>query len=170
MPAVLGALTVPVTYFLLSKVTSSSLPGLVAAALVTLSPMAIHLSREGRPYALLILLSAAAYGAFYWARRGRSRWAWPVFSLLIFLCAMTHLLAAHLALVVAIYSVIELLRPSSQGESFRQRLPLFLRSGIFAAVGWFPGMLWFLQRYRTDPDAPGLLVRRDRALGVQSDG
>jgi len=151
VPAALGTLAVPLTFFLVSKASGSRLTGLVGAALVTLSPMAIHYSREGRPYALLMILSAAAYAALYWARQGGNRWAWPAFSLSVFLCSMTHLLAAHLVLVAAVHATLELLRPPLEREAFWRRVPLFLRAGVFAALGWIPGTLWFLQRYRTDP-------------------
>jgi 4-amino-4-deoxy-L-arabinose transferase-like glycosyltransferase len=85
----LGTATVPLTY-LLGRRTVGAVPGLVAAALVALSPFAIFYSVEARAYATLIFLVALSTLALLTAlRTRRTRW-WVVYALSAALVLYTH--------------------------------------------------------------------------------
>lgn len=84
LSALLGTATVPVAY-LIGRELIGRRAGLVTAAIVAVNPMLVWYSQDARAYALLVLLSAAAFLFFLRARRtGRGRdlaW-WAVFSAL----------------------------------------------------------------------------------------
>ncbi len=84
LSALFGTATVPVAY-LVGRELIGRRAGLVTAAIVAVDPMLVWYSQDARAYALLVLLSAAAFLFFLRARRsGRSRdlaW-WAVFSAL----------------------------------------------------------------------------------------
>ncbi len=86
---ILGTATVPVTY-LLGERTVGRAAGLLAAAMVALSPFAAFYSLEARAYATLIFLIAVSSLALITAlRTGRTRW-WALYSLCAALVLYTH--------------------------------------------------------------------------------
>jgi mannosyltransferase len=92
--ALVGTLTVPVLYAAGRRI--SPRVGLWAAALATVNPAMYYYSQESRSYALLILLSAAAF--LFWQRAlaeptARSLAGWAAMSILALL---THYFAAFL--------------------------------------------------------------------------
>jgi hypothetical protein len=68
LPAVLGTLLVPVTWAA-ARVTLPARPALIAAALVTFSPLLVWYSQEARPYALFALLATLGFLFFVRALR-----------------------------------------------------------------------------------------------------
>ncbi len=84
LPALCGALTVPVAYLAGAELRSRH-TGLVAALLTTVSPLVIWHSQDARPYALMILLGGASFALFTRClhdRRPRVLLAWVVVSTL----------------------------------------------------------------------------------------
>lgn len=72
LPAFLGVLAVGLMYLAGKTVTSSRGGGLVAAALMAVSPLHVYYSREGRTYSLLIIFCAAMMIALLEPQKGRS--------------------------------------------------------------------------------------------------
>ena len=141
LPALLGSLAIPVSYLFAAKVDDSRITGLVAAALTTLSPMAIFYSREGRPYALFILVSSSLYLSFIWAHDKNSKPAWLSYSLLLCLSGLSHLLTAEIAVVLLIFAIAtRFMAPlSSGGPDLRARR--FIHFLLFSFAGGV-GILW----------------------------
>jgi 4-amino-4-deoxy-L-arabinose transferase-like glycosyltransferase len=79
MPSLIfGALTIVAAYWLTRPVAGRAV-ALIAAACAAIAPLAVDLSTEARPYALLGLLSALTLGAFIRVRDGSPRvWIWAV--------------------------------------------------------------------------------------------
>src|SRR5689334_15330773 len=95
LSAIAGVAVIPIAYLCGRQLVSRS-AGLVAAALVTLSPFMIWYSQEARSYMLLVAFAAASFLCFAKAWREPSRrqltW-WAVFSALAIL---THFFAGFL--------------------------------------------------------------------------
>ena len=86
LSAILGTITIPVMYAVGRRI--SPRVGLWAAALIVVSPAMYYFSQEARCYALLVLLSAAAF--LFWLRvlqdeDGRSLALWAAMSALALL-------------------------------------------------------------------------------------
>lgn len=95
MSALVGTLTIPVAWFIATRVGSAR-AGLIAAALVASNPLLWWYSQEARSYALLVLLTAAAVAAFIefmQHERGLRIWA-----LLAALALATHYFALFIVL------------------------------------------------------------------------
>jgi 4-amino-4-deoxy-L-arabinose transferase-like glycosyltransferase len=74
-----GTASIPLT-FVLGRLTVGRRPGLVATALVTLSPFLIFFSAEARAYALLmVMLLLSTIGLLQALRTGRLRW-WGLYA------------------------------------------------------------------------------------------
>lgn len=104
LPTVFGVLTIPLLGFLGRKLISPA-AGQLSAFLLAVSPTAIELSNEARPYALMGLLAVFSTWLFCCAieRPGLTRWF--AYSLSIFLISITHYYAvfvplAHLASLI----------------------------------------------------------------------
>ncbi len=70
--------------------------GLYAAWLLALSPFAVHLSREGRAYGLMLLLAAASLWSLWVALENPSTLRWVRWGLVSALGIYTHYLFAVL--------------------------------------------------------------------------
>jgi hypothetical protein len=145
LPVVLGSLTIPLSYALASKVAESRISGLVAAALTTVSPMAIFYSREGRPYALFILVSGALYLSLIRANERDSKRAWLVYSLVFCSCGLSHLLTIEIAVALGIFAVAIRFIGRLTEESAEFRARRFIHFLLFSLAGG-AGILWIVQR------------------------
>jgi hypothetical protein len=145
LPVLLGSLSIPLAYLFAAKVDENRITGLAAALLTTLSPMAIFYSREGRPYALFILVSGSLYLSCLWANETNSRKAWLVYSLLLFLCGLSHLLTAEIVLALGIFAIAARLVPRFSRGAVDFRARRFVNFVLFSVVGGL-GILWILQR------------------------
>jgi hypothetical protein len=146
LPAVLGSLTIPLAYVLASRVGQGQPAGLLAAALLAISPMAIHYSREGRPYALFILLSGGVYATFIRANEDDTRRAWLASGVLLFLCSLSHLLSVEVMMVLGLASLAGLLVPTLSFDATSGRARRFMRFLSFSLVAGVAGSLWALGR------------------------
>lgn len=133
-PAVIGVLTIPVLYWCGVSLGRDRVSGWTAAALLTLSPMAIYYSREGRPYALFILLSTWLYAAFLAALRDGTARIWGLFGVLLLLCGLTHLLTFQLLLVFGLHIAVTMLIEGRM--RFSRRSLLLLALAVAAGSSW----------------------------------
>jgi Dolichyl-phosphate-mannose-protein mannosyltransferase len=146
VPTVLGTLTIPFAFLMGKRLGGSTAVGLFAAGLTAISPMAIHYSREGRPYALFILLSAAVYLAFDRALR-RDRWpAWLAYGLLLCACGLSHLLTLEVMMVVGLAALLATLRPARPEDALRARVARLMRFACVTAVAGVVGTWWAVDR------------------------
>jgi 4-amino-4-deoxy-L-arabinose transferase-like glycosyltransferase len=107
LTALFGAATVPVA-FLIGRELASNRAGLIAAALVAVSPMLIWYSQEARSYALLVFFGALALLFFVRALRtrdGRDLGLWALASALA-LCS--HYFAVFAVAIEAIWLLVAL--------------------------------------------------------------
>lgn len=146
IPVTIGSMTIPFSYFFAKKVAEERAPALVTAVLTTISPMAIYYSREGRPYALFILLSAALYLAFIHAHQNNKKSSWLIYSLLLFLCCLSHLLSAQIAATLGLFSITTLLIPQFSKKDLHFRINRFINFMLFSLAGGSLGTIWILKR------------------------
>ena len=143
VPMVLAVLTIPVAWIGGRLADGRASTGWIAAVLLTISPMSIYYAREGRPYALFILLSAALFLVFLAAHRRNSPRLWSLMAVLLALCGLTHLLTAQIVAVLAIFSVLYALLLDSTPE----RLSRLVRSWLAIGAGSLAGSSWGVARY-----------------------
>jgi len=106
LSALFGTVTVPIAYFAGRELVGRRV-GLVAAAIVSVSPMLVWYSQDARSYALLILLSTGALLFFLRARRtgaARDLACWAVLSAL---ALVTHYFAVFPMAIEAAWLLLE---------------------------------------------------------------
>lgn len=124
--AVAGVASVVLIVLLARHATSEHSTSIVAAALLAISPLHVYYSREGRPYALLVLFSIAAALALI-GRDGRSRPA--LLAAVAFLAAATAATSAPLLASITVVAVVDaFLHRASRRDS------MLVAGGTIAAV------------------------------------
>ena len=92
-----GTVSIPLVYLVGARAVSRP-AGLIAAAVMTLSPFMIFYSADGRGYAVAIaLLLGSTLAMLAGARDGRTRW-WVLYGLLSLLAMYTHYTSAFVLL------------------------------------------------------------------------
>jgi mannosyltransferase len=130
-----GTATIPLTY-LLGRLTVSVRAGLVASALVALSPFMIFYSTEARPYALLALTCLLSTLALLQATRtGRRRW-WIVYA--VCSCAAVYTQYTAVFLLAAQFAWAFVTQPQARRA--------LLAANLGAAIGFLP---WLPSLIRT---------------------
>ncbi|MDQ6835708.1 MAG: glycosyltransferase family 39 protein [Actinomycetota bacterium] len=104
---------VPIAYGATRELVSRR-AGLVAAALMTVNPLAIWYGQEARSYMLLALFTGAAFWAFARALRAPSRRILAAWTLLSVLAVMTHFFAGF---AIAPQAVLLVWRHRSRGTA-----------------------------------------------------
>ncbi len=107
LTALFGAATVPVA-FLIGRELVSNRTGLIAAALVAVSPMLIWYSQEARSYALLVFFGALALLFFARALRTRSGRDLALWALTSALALCSHYFAIFAVATEAIWLLVAL--------------------------------------------------------------
>lgn len=146
LPVALGTLTIPLAYLLASRLDQKPATCVIVAALVTLSPMAVYFSREARPYALLILVTAALYLAFLSAYTSRRTALWGLYGLLLALACLSHvgtsMIITALGVTTLILLVTDLRGPGGLAAARSWFVPFMVASVVGAAAGSW----WMLER------------------------
>lgn len=115
LSVVWGTLSIPAAYFL-GKELHRKTTGLMTAGLVTLSPVMIFFSQEGRSYAALILASTLV-ALFYFRAYRAGGWNWFFYFLCLLWCASSHLLTSHVVMALSCTSIFYYLWRLNQTSS-----------------------------------------------------
>ncbi|HUP50125.1 MAG TPA: glycosyltransferase family 39 protein [Thermoanaerobaculia bacterium] len=127
VPALLGTATILLVWMAGTALGAGATAGLCAAVLLAASPLHVYYSREGRPYALAMLLAAAMLVALL---RG-SRWFYPLVAAALYTSAVAAPLIAAAA-VAAIGSAL------LQADPVARRRGLAAGGAALAALGAVP--------------------------------
>ena len=138
LPTLLMVLTVPLMFLAGKLADERESTGWIAAALVAISPMSLYYSREGRPYALFMLISLALYIAVMWTCRRNSIGSWSAYAGLLALCGLSHLLTVQIVVAFAGFALAYTILLDRTPER-RQR---FVRFVLFTAAGTSVGLAW----------------------------
>ena len=112
--------------------------GILAAALFAGSPLAWHYAAQIRPYGIYLLFTALLYDGFLVAY-DRDRWRdWARYGGALWLCCMTHLVTALIAVPLGVVSVASLVTSRDRGR--------FLRFLGVSVVAGGVGILWWVMR------------------------
>jgi len=138
-----GVATIPLTYLLGTRTVGRG-PGLVAAALVAVSPLMIFYSDEARAYALEAFLVLCSTLALIAALRTSTWWRWGLYAVLIALAMYSHYTAVFVLAVQTGWALIV-------WKDRRREIILSLVAAAILFVPWLSG-------YRADSDAPGAMI------------
>lgn len=131
---VFGVVTVGLTWLLARRIAGPR-AALAAAALLTVLPLHVYYSREGRMYALLAMLLTGWLLALSTAQRQDTGWAWGTYTVLGAAALYTHYYAGFTLLSTIGVSAVFFLRSCAE----RRRHWLIATSGIAVAfVPWLP--------------------------------
>ncbi|WP_009630971.1 glycosyltransferase family 39 protein [Synechocystis sp. PCC 7509] len=109
LSAIFGALSIPAIYFLSAFAFRSSLVGLLAAAMMAVSPYGIFLAQEARHYTLAILWVIASFGCLVAATKHiQERTKLPILIVISWIVVNTLGIATHyfFVLTLAVEAVI----------------------------------------------------------------
>src|SRR6266849_10732114 len=109
LAAICGTIVIPVVC-MAARTSAGPAAAIAAAALVCISPLNVYYSRDGRPYALLMLLSASILAEAL----GRARFA--VIATLLVACAYTSATAAPLLIAFAICCTVATILSRDAGD------------------------------------------------------
>jgi 4-amino-4-deoxy-L-arabinose transferase-like glycosyltransferase len=136
---ILGSAIVPLV-FVLAKRVGNMRAGLLAAALMALSPFAIWYSDEARAYATMMFLVALSTLALLRAVEGGERRWWIIYALTACAALWTHYTAVFVLVAQAVWAL----------WTHRERRRELIIAGLAITVGYLPWLPGFLEQRRND--------------------
>ena len=103
LSAMASLLALPLIYWLCLELFNSSLVGLVAAAILAISPFHVLYAQEARQYSLWTATILFSSASLLWALRKKSKYIWIVYSISLALSLYTFLLSVIVAISHGIY-------------------------------------------------------------------
>jgi 4-amino-4-deoxy-L-arabinose transferase-like glycosyltransferase len=131
---VAGVATVPLLYFVARRLRWSPSAGLMAAALLALSPFAIFYSNEARGYATLALCVTASMLALLAALECPRWWRWALFAVFVAAALYTHYTAVFTLAALGAWALW------FHRERARELLLAYCVAAL-AFVPWIPSVL-----------------------------
>ncbi|WP_048150037.1 glycosyltransferase family 39 protein [Methanolacinia paynteri] len=129
IPALLGALTVPV-FYLLGREVSGKAGGIVAAALLVFSSFHIYYSQEARAYAPMLFFFSIALISYLYAMRGSGTKWWALFGLFSALAFWMHFYVFIAIGIIIIHALIAR-REEIRKNASETLKPLIIALGLF---------------------------------------
>ena len=138
IPALIGTLTIPLTYYPTRRLFDTG-TALLAAALLAISPWHIYWSQNARFYTLLLLFYSIGLLTFHIAMEEDRPWL-LVGSLLLFgLAARERLIALFFVPVLGMYLILTWLLPFEKPKGLRPRNLILILSPVVIAGIFFVG-------------------------------
>lgn len=149
--AIFGVVTVGLTYLLGSRIFGRRV-GLAAAALLTVLPLHVYYSREGRMYALLALLVTLWVGSLLRAHRTNSVGMWTIYTVLGAAILYTHYYAG-LTVIAVVATTAAVYLWTSVDAARRKR---WLVSSVAIGALFLPWLPTFWHQFRySSSNLPG---------------
>ena len=136
--ALAGALAVPIFYMLMRRLVHDRKPAAIAALLMATAPYLIWYGQEAKMYAALTVLAPASLLLTVEVSRRGGWWRWLLLYVITSLCFYTHLLAA---LIVPVQALWLLILPSAPSRRLRR----WLAVGLYLAaliLPYLPLLRW----------------------------
>jgi mannosyltransferase len=105
VPAVFGALTIPVFYFIGKEFCNEKL-GIIAAALLTFSAFHVYYSQEARAYTLFLFVFSLALLFYIRALRTETRGSWLLFGFFSVVSFWVHFYAVIMVFPLFLYAIL----------------------------------------------------------------
>jgi len=121
IPALLGALTVPVVYLIGWEILDKK-TGIIASALLAFSGFHIYYSQEARAYTTVLFFFSLAVLFYLWARKTRDIRFWISFGIFSSLALWANLYSSLAILALLIHAVIT--QRNEIKQNFRNLIPL----------------------------------------------
>ena len=125
--------------------------GLIAAVLFAGSPMAWRYAPQIRPYGIYLLFTALLYDGFLAAHQQDRLRDWARYGGALFLCCMTHLVTALIAVPLGVVSIAGLVKARQSAQGGAGHTGRFLRFLVVSVVAGGVGILWWIIRTRGRP-------------------
>lgn len=153
----LGVLDVAVAFWL-GRLIAGGTTGLLAAALLAITPLALALSHEVRPYVLFMATSGLLLSAALLAWERDTIRSWLVYGATLAAAAASHLLALQICVALAVTALASLWFERGRAEPVAR----FLRFASVSIVFGLVGLSWLLDRpsqayLLTGPHTDGVL-------------
>ncbi|WP_242040563.1 glycosyltransferase family 39 protein [Coleofasciculus sp. FACHB-1120] len=143
LSALISLLAFPCIYWLSKELFDASLVGLIAIALVAISPFHVLYAQEARQYSLWIVTILLSSAALLRAMRVKTKLSWGIYAATVSLGLYSHLFHALVAISHAIYvAVIERFRLSKTFIAYLISSAL----GALAFIPWVLVILTYLDR------------------------
>jgi hypothetical protein len=114
--ALAGALAVPIVYILMRALVADRRPAIIAALLMATAPYLVWYGQEAKMYAALTVLAPASLLLTVAVARRGGWWRWVLLYAITSLCFYTHLLAALIVPIQALWLLILPAAPSRRGR------------------------------------------------------
>ncbi|MBW2401140.1 MAG: glycosyltransferase family 39 protein, partial [Deltaproteobacteria bacterium] len=121
--------------FILGRLIGGVRVGLLAAVLLSISPMALGLAHEVRPYTLFILASAMLLSCFLAAWERNTPRAWLGYGLALTTALLTHLLAAQLCVALGMAAAAAIWLERHRPQIMVRFLSFAVTSVVFGLLG-----------------------------------
>lgn len=146
LPSVLaGILTMPAFYLLGVRLFRWQRVGLMAAAVVAVSPFAIWYSQEARMYALLLLFSVLYVGlAWPIVDRNLRNWEWLALTVVTVFGLYSH---HYMGLLAVAFGAFLMFRPGLR----QSRVWLWMGAQVLALLAFVPWLILTAERLDADP-------------------
>lgn len=128
LSAVISLLAFPLVYWLCVELFNSSLVGLVAIALIAISPFHVLYAQEARQYSMWVVTTLLSSASLLWAIRKDSKYIWFVYSMATLLSLYTFLLSILVIIAHGIYVL------ANEGFRFSKSLLNYLIASIIALI------------------------------------
>ena len=106
LSAIISLMTFPCLYWLCLELFDSSIVGLVAIAMIAVSPIHVLFSQEARPYSLWTLTTLFSSGSLLRAMRLNTKFSWSIYAISLALSFYTFIFSGLVAIGHFIYVAI----------------------------------------------------------------
>lgn len=144
IPVVLGTITIVVSY-VLGKEVDNRETGLLSAFFTTCNPVVLFYSREGRSYAALIL-ATVLITLFYFRAYKYGRKNWLYYSVSLIAGALSHLLILHIAIAIALTSVLHFIANYIGPRHVKKELAQLVICSVITFLSAAIGFLYIINR------------------------
>lgn len=137
LSAVISLLAFPLAYWLCIELFNSSLVGLVAIALIAISPFHVLYAQEARQYSMWVVTTLLSSATLMWALRKDSKYIWFTYAIATSLSLYTFLLSILVAIAHGVYVL------TSEGFRLSKNLVSYLIASIIAFLVVVP-WIWIV--------------------------
>ena len=130
----------PLIYWLSLELFNSTLVGLVAMALVSISPFHVLYAQEARQYSLWTVMILFSNASLLWALRRKTNYTWAIYSVSLALSFYTFLLSVFLVISHGLYILV------IEGFGLSKNFIKYLLSFATAILLFLPWLLVILNK------------------------
>lgn len=143
MPALFGALAIPVFYLIGREVVNREV-GIITALLVTVSPFQIYYSQDARSYTMILLFFSVSLLAYIYALKSRETKWWIIFGIASAIAFWAHYYAIIGTGVIILHAIATNYKEILKNSSFRKGFLISIAAFVIISI---PLLLLIYERY-----------------------